>query len=206
VSEQPELPSRQKTSHHWLDRVGTIAAIVVSVVSLYIAIQNSQTEHQLVSSSAWPFIGAIESNDYNQGREVAIGVINEGVGPAKLRTYEVFYDGAPVRSALDLLRHCCGLGPTTDDIRRQLPHGYNFSIADETVMRAGDNNIILSVPRVPEAPGVAEQLNAHLGHISFRACYCSILDECWITDLQHTQVTPIHECAAPAHPYAPNGR
>jgi len=195
-----------KVGNHWLDAIGAIAAILISVISLFVAIQNSQTEHQLVASSSWPFLREILSNEYDDHAEVALGVSNGGVGPAKIKTFELFYDGAPMASGLDLLRHCCGLGPSEADIRRQLPHGYQFSIVDDTVLRPGEDNVVFGVHPAPEEPEIPAQLIAHLNRVSFRACYCSVLDECWISNLQSTRVTPVNICAPAAHPYLPNGR
>jgi hypothetical protein len=45
-----------------------------------------------------------------------------------------------------------------------------------------------------------------LPEIGFRVCYCSVLDQCWISDLRSTRTQPVGECSAPEHPYEPNGR
>ena len=84
--------------------------------------------------------------EYGADKEVAIGVSNGGVGPAKLKSLEVFYDGVPVTSDLDLLRRCCGL--KTETMKSQLPQGGIVrSVADETVLRPGEDNAVLQVRR-----------------------------------------------------------
>ena len=195
----------RKTGHNWLDIGVAFAAIFISLVSLYIAMENQKTQRDLLAASNWPFLREVRSNEYSDRLDVALGVSNGGVGPAKIKTFALLYDGQPMRSGLDLLRHCCGLGMTDADITRQLPHGYEFSMVDETVLRPGEDNVVLGVHREPTAPEIPQRLIANLHRVSFRACYCSVLNECWESDLRSTHTTPVAQCAAPAVRYVPNG-
>src|ERR1700733_15059033 len=97
------------TGARWFDLVLALSAIFISAVSLVVAIEHGRTERDLVAANSWPFLRAMLNNGYNDGRDVAIGLSNGGVGPAKLKSLEVFYDGTPVSSSYDLLRRCCGL-------------------------------------------------------------------------------------------------
>src|SRR5271170_2303575 len=96
-----------KTGRPALDLVIALSAIFISAVSLAVAIEHGRTERDLVAANSWPFLRRKLDTDYNNGRDVVIGVSNGGVGPAKLKSLEVFYDGKPVSSSLDLLRRCC---------------------------------------------------------------------------------------------------
>jgi hypothetical protein len=206
VSSSDVQAQPRKTGIPHLDLVIALLAILMSAISLGVAFQNGRTERGLLAASTWPYLGEIVSNDYNGGRDVAIGVVNGGVGPAKLKTLEVFFDGKPVTSPLDLLRKCCGLEQNEQAARRQLPKGFEMSIADETVLRPGDQNVILAVHRVDGANEIADRFAGSLLKVGFRACYCSVLDECWISDLKSTRTKPVESCAAPAVPFDPNGR
>jgi hypothetical protein len=175
----------RRTGHDWLDIGVALAALFISLVSLYVAMENQNTQRELLAASSWPFLREVRSNDYSDRLDIALGVSNGGVGPAKIREFQILYDGQPMRSALDLLRRCCGLGPTDAD---------------------GEDNIVLGVRRDPDALQVHQQLIASLNRISFHACYCSVLDRCWISDLRSTRVTPVHACPEPVVRYAPNGQ
>jgi hypothetical protein len=196
----------RKTGIPHLDLIIAVLAILMSAISLVVAFQNGRTERGLLAASTWPYLGEIVSNDYNGGRDVAIGYVNGGVGPAKVKTIEVYFDGKPVTSPSDLLRKCCGLDPNGDAARRQLPKGFEMSIADETVLRPGDQNVILAVHRLVGATEVADRFADSLLKVGFRACYCSVLDECWTSDLKSTRTNPVEQCVAPAVPFDPNGR
>jgi hypothetical protein len=192
------------TGHRWLDMALALSAIFISAVSLAVAIEHGRTERDLVAANSWPFLREIRANEYSTGPEgtySAIGVSNGGVGPAKLESFEVFDKGVAVRSGLDLLRHCCGLGPTAEDATRQLPHGFHYSVTDHTVLRAGEPTATLSVP---QGSPVGDAFKDALKDLSFRACYCSILDQCWISNLQDTRTTPVKACPEPAVRFDPN--
>ncbi|HEX3423459.1 MAG TPA: hypothetical protein VHS33_08690 [Sphingomicrobium sp.] len=200
-------PATRRTGRPHFDAVASIAAIFISAVSLYVAIEHGKTERELVAANVWPFPRAILSNGYDDKSSVAIGVSNGGVGPAKIRSYELFYRKQPISSGLDLLRKCCGLREGQEAVKAAFPNGTSNSIVDETVLRPGEDNPVLRVPRSVSAPAITEklaQINV-LTQITFKVCYCSVLDQCWISDLRSTRTQPVRQCTAPRHPYDPNG-
>jgi hypothetical protein len=194
-----------RTGLRHFDAIVSIAAIFISAVSLYVAIEHGKTERDLVAANVWPFPRAILSNGYDDKGSTAIGVSNGGVGPAKIRSFEVFYRGHPVSSGMDLLRKCCGLAPGAAAIKAAFPNGTYSSVVDETVLRPGEDNPVFRVPR--EGTDITKRFAqiSTLQQITFRVCYCSVLDQCWTSDLRSTRTQPVRECRAPEHPYNPNG-
>jgi hypothetical protein len=185
------------TGNRWFDLILALSAIFISAVSLAVAIEHGRTERDLVAASSWPFVKLMLSNQYSEGEGrpfAAFGAINGGVGPAKLQSFEVFYKGQAMRSGADLLRHCCGLGPTVEDFRRQLPHGFHYEITDRTVMRPGETMVTFGAPRSTE---VGDSLADQITGLTFRTCYCSILDQCYVGDLRDTKVKEVKACPEP---------
>src|SRR5947209_48565 len=199
-------PAPRKTGWPHFDVIVSLSAIFISAVSLFVAIEHGKTERDLVAANVWPFPRAILSNGYDEKGSIAVGVSNGGVGPAKIRSFELFYRGRPVGSGLDLLRKCCGLGPGAEAVKTQLPDGITYSVVDETVLRPGEDNPVLRVHRSATAPDVPNRFYLALPQVGFRVCYCSVLDQCWISNLKSTRTQPVGECRAPEHPYDPNGR
>jgi len=194
------------TGHRWFDLVLALSAIFISAVSLAVAIEHGRTERDLVAASSWPFLRAVLSNGGGgaPGEDsVVIGVSNGGVGPAKLESFEVFYRGAAASSGNDLLRRCCGLGPSDSDVSRQLAHARHFEITDHTVLRPGEARGAFGVRRGSD---VGERFAASLTELRFRACYCSILDQCWVSNLRDTHTEPVKACAEPKVRFDPIGR
>ncbi len=198
-------PNPRRTGMRWFDLTLALSAIFISAVSLAVAIDHGRTERELVASNAWPFLRAVLSNGGGEApgeNSVVIGVSNGGVGPAKLESFEVFYRGQAASSGLDLMRRCCGLGPTDDDVKRQMPHGRHFEITDHTVLRPGEAKETFGVRRDSE---VDERFAGVLTDIRFRACYCSILNECWVSNLLDTRTQPVKACPEPKVRFDPLG-
>ena len=99
------------TGRFWFDFAAASAAIFISVVSLVVAMTGEQTQRELLAASSWPFLQAEELRDAGINGVDVIKVRNEGVGPAKVFTFEVFYDGHPSNNAYDLLHSCCACRP-----------------------------------------------------------------------------------------------
>ena len=123
-------------------------------------------------------------------------------GRPVLESFEVFYNGEPAASGLDLLRRCCGLGADPAAVDRQLPRGRHFEITDKTVLRAGETKVTFGVWR--DGP-VGEAFASHLTDFAFRGCYCSILDQCWVSNLRDLKATPVKACPEPKVRFVPNG-
>jgi hypothetical protein len=193
--------------NRWIDLSLAFAAIFISVVSLFVAIEHGKTERQLVAANSWPFLRAIISNARTDDPEgdVAIGVSNGGVGPAKLQSLQVFYRGEPVSSGVDLLRRCCGLPADKAAATRSLAGRFRYSIVDDTVLRPGEEALTVEVRRAGAEP-LVDRFSTEVRYVTFRACYCSVFDECWESDLRSTRVTKVEACGRPQHPFDPNGR
>lgn len=198
VEESQAAP--RKVGHARLDLILALSAIFISAVSLVVAIQNSIIQRELVAGSTWPFVQRSLNATLNDSGDSGLGVSNDGVGPAKIRSVELFFDGKPVGSPRELLQRCCGLR-TDIPYRQQMPDGYSVSIADNTVLRAGETNTMLRIRA--SAPEIRQRFEAALTRISFRGCYCSVLEQCWTSDLSTTKVKSIAACPAPEFPFDP---
>jgi hypothetical protein len=102
-----DLPKPSRKSRHWLEYVSTFVAVLISVVSLWVAIGSEQANRQMVAASSWPILIVGSSNVGDSEAQLSFHVANDGVGPAKVRTFEVFYKGKPYASSDALMRACC---------------------------------------------------------------------------------------------------
>ncbi|HEY2481970.1 MAG TPA: hypothetical protein VGI30_07220 [Caulobacteraceae bacterium] len=204
-------PHPPKTGHARLDLVLALSAIFISGVSLFVAIEHGKTERDLVAANSWPFLRPATSNDYGPEHDLEFGVSNGGVGPAKVKTFEVFYQGAPVTDPHDLLRRCCGLSTDPVVMKHQINNAFVTSAVEDEVIRPGEDNIVFRLRKSAADPQVAQRFDQALrgftqrGPLSFRACYCSVFDECWTTSLTSTDVTRVKVCPAPRVRFIPSG-
>jgi hypothetical protein len=188
-------PHARRTGHQWVDLVVAFSAIAISVISLFIAVDNGRTERKLVAASSWPFLVFDKENDgLVPGSRMAILKIgNGGVGPARIQSAVVRLNGRIIRSRWELLSLCCGAAWPTDregEVRAGLINE-NHIVG---VLAAKDSVSFLALRERPGNASVWDAFSVMRG-LTFQVCYCSVLDDCWLTDLKSTTTpTPVRAC------------
>jgi hypothetical protein len=203
VTAQTVVGHPKHTGRFWFDFAAACAAIFISVVSLVVAIDGEHTQRELLAANAWPFLQVEEDRSRSNGTDV-IMVRNEGVGPARVFSFEVFYHGRPVRSAPDLLAHCCGLSTDPVTARGEL-HELSTGDVVANVIRPSDARTMIRITAGGAGSAIFNRFDGALEGIGFRACYCSILDRCWVSDLKDLLPRQVVRCPMPAQSYAGAG-
>lgn len=205
---EPGIPTHKP--RHWLEYISTAVAVIVSLTSLWVAIGSEQANRQMVAASSWPFIEVGSSSVDAAGKPVlTFSVYNTGVGPAKIRSFEVFYKGKPIRGAEELVRACCNPkfkrgtaadGPATAD---------DYFITGGVpglVVRAGETRNFITFGLSPRSQPTWTALDRVRNRdIAYRVCYCSVFDECWRNTARPgaEQLDPVRvdTCPVPPVPY-----
>ena len=199
--ESPESPEHHHhTGHRWVDFTIAGAALLVSVISMTVAILHGRTMEQmadansrLVEANSWPFVGGLLSRDNDK---IVMGIANSGVGPAKVHWVEVDYRGHPMSGVHALMAACCGYGPASPKLN------YGFSVADQTVLRAGEQTAIITFERKKD-PTLFKPLFYAVLNVQAKTCYCSVFNECFIDYGQSLDPKPVKTCGAPPHTFDP---
>ena len=174
-------------------------ALLTSLVSIFLGLQNGDAMNRLVEANSWPHL-SINSTNYSEGmRKINIRVANQGVGPAILHDFVVYHDGEPVRNAIQLIQACCvGERPafeTAEEFNDVVKDIGTFTPAGR-VIRPGEEVPVIRLGRVEGNEDVWDALNiARFRGMSFRACFCSVFDECWASDLVSLDKTPVASCS-----------
>lgn len=189
---EKELPSL--LDRHWAESALAIGAIIIAAVSLWVAYDTERTnralvasEQQLVAANSWPFVQFGESDGTpagGYGTGITLMLMNGGIGPAKIETFQVAWHGQAQRRPEDLLRACCSQAGNSPehpvDFGSLLNHFQTSSTAGR-VLRAGESIDFLILPR-----GSASEANwaalhsALLDNLSVQYCYCSAFNICWL--------------------------
>ncbi|MGH8184949.1 MAG: hypothetical protein ACREUC_00185 [Steroidobacteraceae bacterium] len=191
----------RKIGHRLADFSIALSAIVISLISLSVAIHHGRVQQKLVAANSWPFLRFDTSNDFGEGRQTfSLSIFNSGVGPALLKSLVVRYNGKPVRGWLELLQQCCSVSRDIDinDLRSI---GFESGAVPKGVIRAEQSVLLLRLRRLPDNPAIWEQLGAARLQLEFDACYCSIIGECWRSDLRALDPEPTEQCAATPDDY-----
>ena len=192
-----------KTGHGWIDMVIAVSAITISVISLFVAVAHGRTEEKLVAANSWPFLVFKSSQNglVAGSRTVVLGLQNSGVGPARVQSVEIMLDGRPVHTFDELMSRCCGLSPKPP--LEQLALGLQTRNDVVGVLPAREGVSFLAWREGGRDPDVWNRLNAARHRLTFKACYCSVLDECWTSDLTPTaKPRPVAQCEASPDGYA----
>ena len=181
-----------QTGHRLLDLAVPVSALLISVISLIIGIHHGRTMQEmaqansrLVQANSWPLLQYATGNANDNGDpEITMKIVNSGVGPAKLMSLEIFQGEQRLRAPRDLVH---ALDPTNP--RPMLSLGLTLPM----VLRAGTDVLVVGMKREGNE-ALWDKLNKERFHLRFRACYCSVFDECWVSDLLTVSPQPIEQC------------
>ena len=176
-----------------LDIIIAASAVVISLVSLWVALRTDHTQEELLRSSVWPYVQYTKSAADAEGRrQLVFELRNLGVGPAIVRSFAVSYDGHFVATLDDLLRACC---PRTQG------HIVHSSTIAQSVIVSRDAIAFIQVPPELFDRTTYRQLDAARRHVEVLACYCSVLGDCWVLDSK-TEGPPasVGHCPPPQQP------
>jgi hypothetical protein len=180
---QPNRPPRPKRDpEFWI----AIGALIISGLAMLSSLMQVSVQRNQERAMVWPHVSARPSFSAEGYQFTAR---NKGLGPALVRDVAILVDGKRVPGwieALDVL-----LGPG---------HGYGWerisaNDLQDSVLGADESSRLFAIAwddRLRRAfPGDSR--------IEVRICYCSFLEECWISraGLDHERVD---RCPRPADP------
>jgi hypothetical protein len=191
----PDTPDRpHRTGNGLLDIVVASCAVVISVASLWIALQADHTQEQLLKSSVWPYVKFDSSDISAKGTSyVSLQLRNEGIGPAIVRSFAVEYGGKFYPSLHELMAACCDVAGE-HKLRLQ-----SSTVHAQVIMAHEVFPFIVATPS-PTSPRSYERFHATRFDISIRMCYCSVLGDCWFLDSREDQPRPVSKCPPAQQP------
>jgi hypothetical protein len=178
------------TSHReHLDRVLSIAVGVAAICAVAIAVYQAKIMREQQRASAWPYI--VQSNSFGERTPYLRQMHNAGVGPARVRWFEVLVDGKPLSHWADVVRAMTG---------ESEPGLIYSSFRRGHVMLPGVSETILQLPPGPRALKFWSAAQTRLATI---VCYCSVYDECWRADDREDEPVAVSNCnTVPAGQFA----
>jgi hypothetical protein len=136
------------------------------------------------------FVTIGSSNVDDAGKpDISLSLTNNGVGPAILGPIEIRYRGKPVASPAALLEACCTDSAAT---------GLSFATSPSTgvAIRPGESLRFIGLPRTPANEATWQRFQRERWRLSIRSCYCSIFNDCWITEGMQGVPRPVKQCPA----------
>lgn len=162
------------------------AAVLISAVSLGLAISANHTQERLLAASTWPFLQYGTGNRTEEGESaITLMLYNGGIGPARIHTLQVLLDGKPQFDAANLLLACCN--PQSKPVSTVTSAGAGVLAADADAR-------FLMMSEKDNDPAVWATFNRRRFDVRVLACYCSVLKECWTFDSQAQEPEPVAAC------------
>lgn len=191
------------TGVRWLDMSLALSAFVVSLASLWLTVHNARTMERLVAANSYPNVDIEPGNRFDFGDGLGLrpalylSLANTGIGPARLRSVQLSWQGKPAADLAALVALCCS-GP---DASSPAKMDYWRSGDLRGYMVAAGQSVNLYA--WPEALGDARwaRLNELKAKVGVEVCYCSVFDECYVRDSSHREPARAKACPAPAVPY-----
>lgn len=148
-----------------------IAAIVVSVMTMFVYIFQAGIMMDQQHMSVWPYVEWSETYINSEDQEFYIEVFNKGVGPAIVKDVKLTLDGKKYDNYPDVLQELLGGKEILDSLWRL------YSPVNHRVLAPGEQLKVFYVKnwkgaRIPEID---------IKRLTFSICYCNIYDDCWTT-------------------------
>ncbi len=173
------------------ETIGSITAIVVGVVALWVSWDQAQVMRQDIRASVWPALQVQGFVDTQEGLSIGLRVENAGVGPALI-------ERITVRQGDDLIADI-------DDLRARIDESAEMSFDTATgrvlasgsqfrpfVFRADDPAALLGI----EGPVDTLRASRLLSGWTAELCYCSTLGDCWTSDMTTNPPAETDSCDA----------
>lgn len=170
-----------------------MTALVTSVSSIFLAIQNGRDQDKLVKANSLPYMQGGFSTASPQGEEVlSLDLLNPGVGPAHEESLRVTVDGKYVRSVKELYAASLRVAAT----------GGVWPFANEMVendvrtrfIAPGQQQTVFRISKRPDNAQLWDRLDAAQSRWDIDFCYCSVFNECWRVPSKWAEPEPVKEC------------
>ncbi|MEO1241222.1 MAG: hypothetical protein AAFX54_04890 [Pseudomonadota bacterium] len=161
------------------ETVGSIMAIIIGAVALFVAWDQAQVMRQQQHASVWPIVGY----DIGFGNDetsfwIEFSLKNEGVGPALMKSADLLVDGKPVADWSDLR------SSVFPESLGNVEKVYGGSVSD--ILGAGQSDTPLKIfwdANEENSIGMRTLVEQYLADdgptIEIAICYCSVFDRCW---------------------------
>ncbi|GJM06142.1 MAG: hypothetical protein DHS20C09_21380 [marine bacterium B5-7] len=178
-----------KTSGERLNFIIAVCAILISAASFYATYLQADAANKQVKAMTLPMIQYGHGNALGDDEKVInFSLKNAGIGPALLRSVEFSYQGKTYENIFQILKDCCGAVTEKYYTKEkqaadELPQFITSPLLNN-IIAGQDNLIFLKFKYADDTKELWELLNDIRFDFGFKACYCSMLEECYVVNDQ----------------------
>ena len=174
-----------------LQSLGSVAAITVSVVALYVAWDQSRVMRAQQHADVWPALQiGTQYVTMDEYLTIELAVENNGIGPALVDSVTAYGDGQPRGHWEDL----AGFRP--EGLPR--PGMWTGALFGE-ILAPGEEYTLaqLTWPNLPEVRTGVDDFRQAVSTLEVEVCYCSVYGRCWTATLDRRSSRPVDTPSCP---------
>ncbi len=187
MQEQPEQDHQPvKSQGERLNFIIAICAILISAASFYATYLQADAANKQVQAMTMPMIQFGHGNIRGGEKVVNFSLVNAGMGPALLHSVRFEHQGQAYPNLFHVLQDCCASAMDTFKAKSeqadvQLPQFITSPLVN-TIIPGQDKYGFFELQWHPENAVVWDALNRLRFELGFKACYCSLLGDCFQVD------------------------
>jgi len=176
-----------------------LCAILISIASFYATYIQASAAEQQVKAMTLPLLQYATGNVDSETKESVLGftISNNGVGPAILKSSKFHYKKQEYQQFSHFLKACCESEYKAFIKHKPQSHlklGSEItSSIHNRILPAQEEIVFYQLYNGEFSSELWKKLNDERFHLSMEMCYCSLLDECYIT-LSRGVVVPVDSC------------
>ncbi len=166
-----------------------LCAILISIASFYATYLQASAAEKQVKAMTLPLLqfGTGNASDNSKESIITFNIHNGGVGPALIKSLNFSYQNENYQSFRGFLQACCS--KEYSDYKERLALGITkgeglFATKQvvNTILSSQERNAFYQFWLGEKSKEFWDKLNNERFNLSLEICYCSLLDECYITE------------------------
>jgi len=190
-----------------LNLIIALCAIVISVASFYATYLQANAAHKQVKAMTLPLLQFEHHNVEKDEHKLVFKLKNAGMGPAVVKKVTFIYNNIESTSLSKYIKTCCEKdyidyqqyektieqillqGKALDDV-----NGLGKNPIKNIIIPGQSDHQMIILPLDEKYAGLWNTLNKARFYTKVRVCYCSLLDECYITE-NTGDYKPVESCS-----------
>ncbi len=164
-----------------------VPAFLLSVAVAYFTFVGAEATEKMQIASVWPHISYESSNQSAEGLPlIRLSLTNKGVGPATIKGLEIRHRERAYTGFAEILTACC--------LEQPQPLSLGMASIVGEVLRPGDDLMFAQLDRAKVPDELWTRFDKERLNLKVRVCYCSVFDDCWISNGSDSKTQPVKQC------------
>lgn len=166
-----------------------LCAVLISIASFYATYLQASAADKQVKAMTLPLLqyGTGNVDDETNKAVLNFSITNGGVGPALIKQVTFKYNNKTSTDFFDFLNDCCSkeFKKLTSDLSKTSDFSQDSWVTSSlknVILPAQDKLEFFKLYKGELSAELWDKLNVERRHLSVELCYCSLLDECFVTE------------------------